>query len=67
MVNALRSPDKVVLKNNSIASGLEVSCITLRRLAYPNRLADLVRIFERSESEINLIFNSVKKKTQPLY
>ena len=34
-------------------------CILLRRLAYPNRMADLVSIFGRNESEISLILISV--------
>ena len=59
MVHSLRIPSKIICKNKSVATGLEALCITLRRLAYPNRLADLVPIFGRSESEISLIYNTV--------
>ncbi|XP_061188015.1 uncharacterized protein LOC133196090 [Saccostrea echinata] len=51
-------PEKIICKNKSVSSSLEALCILLRRLAYPNRLADLVPIFGRSEPEMSLIFNS---------
>lgn len=35
-------------------------CILLRRLAYPNRLADIVQRFGRSKSELSIIANSVQ-------
>ena len=38
-------------------SGDEGLCILLRRLAYPNRLCDLVPLFGRHETELSLIIN----------
>jgi len=38
-----------------IFAGLEGLCILLRRLAYPNRLFDLVRIFHRDISSLSRI------------
>lgn len=40
-------------------TGTEGLCILLRRLAYPNRLTDMVPIFGRSSTELGLIFNVV--------
>ena len=57
--HALRVPKRIVCANNTVASGQEGLCITLRRMAYPNRLADLVPLFGRSEPEISMIFNEV--------
>ena len=37
--------------------GDEGLCIMLRRLAYPNRLCDLVPLFRRHETELSLIVN----------
>ena len=33
--------------------------VMLRRLAYPNRLCDLVDIFGRAEAELSIVFNMV--------
>ena len=33
--------------------------VMLRRLAYPNRLCDLVDIFGRAEPELSIVFNMV--------
>ena len=38
---------------------LEALLIMLRRLTYPNRWCDLVRIFGRAEPELSVIFNKV--------
>ena len=40
-----------------IWSGLEGLCLVLRRLAYPNRLCDLVPMFGRHVTELSVIFN----------
>ena len=41
----LRIPDQIHLNNRSVFSGVDALCITLRRLAYPCRLTDLVNTF----------------------
>ncbi len=43
--------------NRIVWSGLDGLCVVLRRLAYPNRLGDLVPMFGRSVPEISEIFN----------
>ena len=59
MAHSLGMPEKMVLQNGTVTSGLEALLITLRRLAYPNRLADMVQMFGRSEPELSMIFNEV--------
>lgn len=56
---ALRFPDVLTLDNGAIIDSLEALCITLRRLAYPNRLSDLAPIFNREESIISRAFHVV--------
>lgn len=38
--------------------GLEALLILLRRLSYPGRLCDMARMFNKSESNLSIIFNS---------
>ena len=45
LCQGLGLPDKLVCRNGSVTSGLEVLCILLRRLAYPCRIDDLVELF----------------------
>ncbi len=40
-------------------TSLEGLCVMLHRLAYPNRLSDLVPIFGRSKSKCLIIFNTM--------
>lgn len=56
---ALGIPEKVVCQNRTAIPGDEGLCVLLRRLAYPNRLDDLVPIFGRTKSELSYIFNTV--------
>ncbi len=44
-------------RNRIVWSGLDGLCVVLRRLAYPNRLGDLVPMFGRSVPELSEIFN----------
>ena len=55
--NALGFPDTIICYNGTLASGLEALCILLRRLAYPNRLVDLLPVFGRSKEELSMICN----------
>lgn len=57
--HALRIPDKVICPNGIICSGLEGLCILLRRLAYPNRLSDIGKIFGRPDSALSFIINNM--------
>ena len=50
---------KYVCKYGTKASGMEALLIMLRRLTYPNRWCDLVRLFGRAEPELSVIFNKV--------
>ena len=56
LVGALEMPD-IILANRARASGLESLCLVLRRLAYPNRLYDLVPVFSRDETYLSKFFN----------
>ncbi|XP_065312485.1 uncharacterized protein [Dermacentor albipictus] len=56
---ALRIPDKVVTAQRVAVPGDEALCITLRRLAYPNRLCDLEDLFGRHSSTLSSLTNEV--------
>ena len=57
----LRINDEWKGSNGLLWSGMEGMCIVLRRLAYPNRLVDMVPIFARHPTELSLIFNTMLK------
>lgn len=62
LLNKLEFPSHfITTKNRYRASGLEGLCILLRRLAYPSRLADLLRVFGRSSPELSEIFLEVQE------
>lgn len=46
-------------EQRTVASGLEGLLILLRRLAYPNRLCELSKEFNRLDTELSLIINTV--------
>ncbi|KAH9372133.1 hypothetical protein HPB48_000769 [Haemaphysalis longicornis] len=52
-------PDKVVSAQRVPVPGREALCMTLRCLAYPNRLADLEMMFNRHLSVISSVVNQV--------
>ncbi|KAH7932099.1 hypothetical protein HPB51_029516 [Rhipicephalus microplus] len=56
---ALCIPDKVTTPQRVSVPGDEALCITLRRLAYPNRLRDLKHLFARHSSTISSLTNEV--------
>lgn len=51
----LRIPERIVCVNRTTCPGLDALCIVLRRLAYPNRLVDLSKLFGRSEAAVSII------------
>ncbi|KAJ6642616.1 hypothetical protein Bhyg_07569, partial [Pseudolycoriella hygida] len=53
---ALKVPKIIILKNRIKFKGTEGMCILLRRLAYPNRLVDLVKTFNRDKGSLSRIF-----------
>ncbi len=55
--NAFGFPEDFICYNRTRVSGLEAICILLRRLAYPNRLVDLIQTFGRRKEELSIIFN----------
>ena len=55
---ALRIPN-ILRANNCVYSGEEALLLLLRRLAYPNRLVDLVQLFGLYEGELSALFNAV--------
>ncbi|XP_077489472.1 uncharacterized protein LOC144100378 [Amblyomma americanum] len=50
LCSALRIPDAITTAQNVSIPGREALCITLRRLAYPNRWCDLEAMFGRHSS-----------------
>ena len=52
---ALRIPERFVCENRTVVEGVDALCILLRRLAYPNRLSDLERVFGRPKSTLSLV------------
>jgi len=57
LYNALRIPDLIRCPDRTSVSGPEALAILIRRLAYPNRLSDLVPIFDRSQASLSQIVN----------
>ncbi|KAH9374790.1 hypothetical protein HPB48_000454 [Haemaphysalis longicornis] len=57
--SCLMTPDKIVSVQHVRVPGHEVLCMTLRRLAYPNRMADLEMMFNRHLSVISGVVNKV--------
>lgn len=58
----LRFPPFFIAKNRSKVDGRLVLCLVLRRLAYPNRLVDLVPLFGRIRSDLSMFFNAGMKE-----
>ncbi|XP_037555584.1 uncharacterized protein LOC119432490 [Dermacentor silvarum] len=56
---ALLIPDTIYTAQRITVSGEEALCLTLRRLAYPNRLSDLECLFGRHYSVILVVTNHV--------
>ncbi|KAH9377914.1 hypothetical protein HPB48_016401 [Haemaphysalis longicornis] len=59
LVRALRLPEVVKTPQCVKIPGIECLCLTLRRLAYPNRLRDLEPLFGRHYSVISSATNAV--------
>ena len=59
LTTLLHLPDKLVGSNGPFCTGLEGLCVMLRRLAYPNRLTDLVPIFGLHPTHLSIICNMV--------
>ncbi|KAJ8914166.1 hypothetical protein NQ315_016245 [Exocentrus adspersus] len=45
LAEALNIPDEITTRENITLTGVQALCILLRRLTYPNRLADLESFF----------------------
>ena len=59
LCSALSLPEKYTCPQGTSATAMEALMILLRRLAYPNRLCELVPIFGYAEPELSQIFNTV--------
>ena len=57
LYDALRLPRFMTMQNGAVVLGLDALCMTLRRLAYPNRLGDLEAEFGRPKTLISAAFN----------
>ena len=59
LMNALQINDEYTGPNGIKWSGIEGLCAVLRRLAYPNRLLDIVPLFGRHKTELSVIINKM--------
>ena len=57
---ALAIPAKCTCASGTTVTGMKALMIVLRRLAYPNRLCELTKLFGRSSPELSTIFNEVR-------
>ena len=64
---ALRLDDEYSSKNGIKWSGTEGLCMLLRRIAYPNRLVDLIPIFGRHKTEMSTILNVMTNEIYSLH
>ncbi|CAH2019746.1 unnamed protein product [Acanthoscelides obtectus] len=55
----LRIPSEIVTITRNKVDGLTALCILLRRLAYPNRLCDMVPMFHLSTQSLSQIINKL--------
>ena len=60
LLAALKIPQSYTCSSGTKATGMEALMVVLRRLAYPNRLCDLTKLFGRSPPELSTIFNTVR-------
>ncbi|GAU94084.1 hypothetical protein RvY_05918 [Ramazzottius varieornatus] len=61
---ALEFPDIMYTDAQNVIPGMEALCILLRRLAYPNRLCDLEKLFGRNRSIFTLTHRPLDYATQ---
>lgn len=59
LARALRLPSSVKTEQRVTVGRTEALCIALRRLAYPNRLCDLEKIFGRHSSTLSCVASTV--------
>ncbi|KAF2881880.1 hypothetical protein ILUMI_24296 [Ignelater luminosus] len=59
LTDLLRTPAEIRTDRRCSTTGLEALCICLRRLVYPNRLADLEPLFGLSALYLSVIANTV--------
>lgn len=59
LTESLQIPEKIVCSQRTICTGLEATCILLKRLAFPCRYTDILSCFDRNQSEVCLIFNTI--------
>ncbi|KAL1478794.1 hypothetical protein MTO96_034857 [Rhipicephalus appendiculatus] len=67
LCRALQVPEVVTTPQGVQVSGVEGLCLTLRRLAYPNRLRELEPLFGRHYSVISSATNAVLKHTESTF
>ena len=53
LADALKIPSVIITNNRLRATGVDALCMLLRRLSYPNRLVEHIRLFGRSDDEIS--------------
>ncbi|CAH2020951.1 unnamed protein product [Acanthoscelides obtectus] len=59
LMAVLRIPSEIVTITRNKVDGLTALCILLRRLAYPNRLCDMVPMFHLSTQSLSQIINKL--------
>ena len=59
VAEALQLPERFTCPQGTVCSGMEGLCLLMRRLAYPCRYVDLVKMFARPVPELCMISNTV--------
>ena len=67
LMHSLHLKDNYMGSNGIKWTGEEGLCILLRRLCYPNRLADLVPLFGRHRTELSVIINDMCNEIYQLH
>ena len=67
LMRVLRLKKKYKASNGIRWSGEEGLCMLLRRLSYPNRLADLIPMFGRHRTEVSTIVNEMCSEIYALH
>lgn len=62
-LQSLDLPDNIICRNGTAFSAKLSLAIALRRFAFPCRLCELARFFERDQSQLSRIFNCTNDMT----
>ena len=63
----LQIPDEIIFSNRLVVSGVEATCILLKRYSYPIRLGDMVPRFGRSVPQLSMIASEMTSLIYNMY